>query len=100
MTVHFIRVYDQMAEALKVPTGDTLFGKPFPPDDVKAYWSLVPESIEVEWLTALGVFFVTRMRPVNEEYQPTVRQQIMASDAHKLAVWMKVISELCCGQSS
>lgn len=100
MSVHFSRVSDRMAEALGVPSKDMLFGKPFPPDDVKAYWSLVPESIKVEWSPALGVFFVTRMRPVDEEYQPTVRQQIMASEAHKLAVWMKVISELCCGQPS
>lgn len=81
-------------------TTTTLFGKPFPPDDVKAYWSLVPEDIEVEWAKGLGIFFVSKSWLPEDpfESQPAIRKQVMAGDACKLAVWMQVISELCCGK--
>lgn len=84
-----------------------LFGQPFPPDDVKAYWSMVPEVISVEWSTALGVFFVTKTidsvieagrRLGGEDPQPIKRLQVMAKDATQLSTWMRVISELCCGK--
>lgn len=84
----------------------TLFGKPFPPDDVKAYWGLVPVEIAVVWSPALSMFFVTNVMDSvlqaarvlgGEEAQPIVRRQIMATDAHKLSVWMETIAALVNG---
>jgi len=86
--------------------GASLYGKPFPPDDVKAYWSMVPAEIHVEWSAALGVFFVTRFGDYliaagrtleGDEPQPPRRWQIMARDADKLQIWMRVISEMANG---
>lgn len=76
----------------------TLLGKPFPPDDVKAYWSLVPETVTVEWSAAFSMFFVKKLYTADREPpEHQVRAQIMAIDAHKLDVWMSTISRLVCG---
>lgn len=78
-----------------------LFGQPFPPDDVKAYWSMVPDDVDIsaEWSTAFGAFYVSRNFQVENEYepQPSPRHIILAKSAGDLAVWMRVISELCNG---
>jgi hypothetical protein len=79
------------------PTIFTLFGREFPPDDVKAFWSLVPKTLIVEWAGEFGVFFIRPILPPYGDEQPTVRQQIFGADAFKLEVWMKAISELCDG---
>lgn len=102
MTVHIVA---RSGLAVTPPTGAksfTLFGNPFPPDDVKAYWSLVPELIVAEWSIVFEVFFVRKLTPVppvhdDDDVQPVKRLQVFAQDAHKLEVWMKVCSELING---
>ena len=76
----------------------TLFGAPFPPDDVKAYWSLVPVDIYVQWYPGIGLFCVTKYPLYDHEQNHAVAGRIHARDAHKLSVWMTVISELVNGK--
>lgn len=87
----------QTIDRLRKQETVTLFGKPFPPDDVKAYWSLVPETITVEWSAAFSMFFVKKLYVADRDPpEHMVRAQIMATDAHRLDVWMSVISRLVC----
>lgn len=101
MSVHWVNTggYDVNTNS---PTVKKLFGKEFPPEDVKAYWSMVPVPIYVEWSAAFGMFVVMRTLVAgcaqDGEQPHVVRRQIMARDADKLAVWMQVCQELCCGE--
>lgn len=82
----------------------TMYGEQFPSDDVKAYWSMVPDdvSITVEWSPAFGIFFVFHTPDVRngfESDQPRPRMEIYACDAFKLSAWMAAIAELVNGKT-
>jgi hypothetical protein len=101
MSVIFVQ--KTLLETKQPPSVYTLFGEPFPPEDVKAYWHMVPDDacIYVEWSTALSVFFVSRYDYGGDNDDPhVVRKQIMAREATKLSVWMRVISDLVNGNAA
>lgn len=76
--------------------GATLFGKPFPSEEIQAYWHMVPDWYVVRWWAGLSIFTVYRMvDPYSlREHGHTIERRVMATEASKLETWMRVITEL------
>jgi len=80
----------------------TLYGKPFPPDDIKAYWSMVPGDIVVTFSAGCGIFTIRKLLrcelfPADIEASEILHEVISRmyiSDAFKLSAWMDVISRV------
>ena len=80
----------------------TLYGKPFPPDDIKAYWSMVPGDIVVNFAAGCGIFTIRKLLRCElyhtgievSELSHEVVSRLYISDAFKLSAWMDVISRV------
>lgn len=101
MSVRFVRGDGRYGEpfASRVPGAkDTLYGEPFPSEEVEAFWHMVPDTVVVNWVTGLGLFVIELLIPdaitFAGDTQYYRRGQIKAEDANKLSVWMETLNKL------
>jgi hypothetical protein len=96
MSVYFLRGDIPVQLRAITDVRFTLYGKPFPSDELMAYWSMVPDdiTITVRWYFGLSMFQVCRVVPSNGDEGHNVIEKIFATDALKLDVWMDVIARL------
>lgn len=76
---------------------DTLYGEDFPPEDVEAYWSIVPGSFVVTWYPGLGCFELEMLMDsgyVAYNAEERLRCKISAEAALRLDTWMEAVSRL------
>lgn len=79
----------ESTELTDIDTRTTLHGRPFPPDDVRAYWNIVPDICHVFWVRRIGMFYV-RLIDGDTVYE----QQIESRQAFELRTWTRVVGVL------
>lgn len=85
------------------PTVIKLMGEDFPSEEIRAYWSMVPDTIilTVQWRDPFGMFEIKRLYPPAPDDgdlpQPVVIEWVFLRDAWKLDVWMATFARLING---
>lgn len=67
----------------------TLHGRQFPPDDIRAYWNIVPDTYHVVWVRVMGLFYV-RLLDGDKVYE----QEVAPYNVFELQAWVDAVAGL------
>lgn len=62
-----------------------LFGNPWPSEELRALFGLMPDTIQIDWVRGLGYFEVTSRGR---------RMPVSADEGHSVIFWQRVFAEL------
>lgn len=72
----------------------TLWGEPFPPDDIQALWNMITDDIIVQWSQGTATFFLQRADAPRRFGRTALEPMIIVARALEYDAWLQAIQVL------
>lgn len=75
---------------------DTLYGKPWPTDEIEALWHMIPGDFTIEWVAPTMCFVIKNMETPQRlgRFMMYANQTIPAAHAFDFGLWVRVFQSL------
>lgn len=77
----------------------TLWGTPFPPDDIQALWNMITDDITVHWSQGTSTFFLQRADAPRRFGRTALEPMIHVGNALDYDQWLQAIQVLLAPRS-
>lgn len=77
----------------------TLWGQPFPPDNIQALWNMITDDITVHWSQGTETFFLQRADTPRTFGQTALEPMINVANALNYDAWLRAIQVLLAPRS-